>query len=223
MKRNVMECLKKERFIAILRHIEPQYAVQAVEALYRGGVRFFEVTFNPGSETTITDTQKMIGDIRHAFGDTVYVGAGTVLTKSYAQAAYEAGASFIVSPCTDKRVIDYTKKKGMLSVPGAYTPTEIMTACQYGADIVKIFPVAPDEIGYLKNVSVPLSHIPFIPTGGINPDTIEAFLDTGAVAVAAGASLVTNAMAAQGDYPLITENARNHIDKVRKYKTGLYV
>ena len=94
----------------------------------------------------------------------------------------------------------------MLSIPGAYTPTEIVNAYDMGADIVKIFPVAPHEVGYLRNVMSPLSHIPFIPTGGINPDTVEEFLKTGAVAVAAGATIVTKDLAEQGDWETITNN-----------------
>ena len=103
----------------------------------------------------------------------------------------------------------------MLSVPGAYTPTEIMNAYQLGADVVKIFPILPDGEAYLKNVISPLSHIPFMITGGINPDTIEKFLATGPVAVAAGATIVTKDLVERGDYDTIRENARKHVEKIR--------
>ena len=102
----------------------------------------------------------------------------------------------------------------MLSIPGAYTPTEIVQAWKLGADVIKIFPILPDGEGYLKNVISPLSHIPFMVTGGINPDTIEKFLATGPVAVAAGASIVTRELVEKGDFDTIRENARRHTEKI---------
>ncbi len=127
-------------------------------------------------------------------------GFKNLINDEYARAAFEAGAKFIVSPCTKESVIRYTKEMGMISIPGAYTPTEIVNAYDLGADIVKVFPVASGEVGYLKNVMSPLSHIPFIPTGGINPDTIKEFMATGAIAVAAGATVVTKDLVEKGDF-----------------------
>lgn len=209
-----MEKLKKHRFVGILRHIAPEYAAQAAQAMYDGGIRIFEVTFDPSKETTIADTKKTISTIKARFGQEVSVGAGTVLSVDFAQAAYEAGAEFIVAPCTDPAVMAYTKKMGMLSVPGAFTPTEIMEAYKMGADVVKIFPIGPNDEAYLKNVISPLSHIPFMITGGINPDTIEKFLATGPVAVAAGATIVTKDLVEAGKWDVITENARRHTEKI---------
>ncbi len=210
----MIDFIKKHKFIAILRHIPSEKAAEAVKAMYDGGVRIFEVTFNPSSEETITETGNIIKTISEMYGRDVMVGAGTVINDEYAKAAFEAGAKFIVSPCTKESVIRYAKEVGMISIPGAYTPTEIVNAYDLGADIVKVFPVAPCEVGYIKNVMSPLSHIPFIPTGGINPDTIEAFLETGAVAVAAGASIVTKELAENGCFDVIKENAKKHIQKV---------
>ena len=210
-----MELLKKHRFVGILRHIAPQYACKAARAMYEGGIRIFEVTFDPSDPNTAQVTGGIIRTLREAFGEDVSVGAGTVLCVDYAQAAYDAGAEFIVAPNTDPQVIAFTKAKGMLSIPGAYTPTEIMNAYNLGADVVKIFPILPDAEAYLKNVISPLSHIPFMITGGINPDTIEKFLATGPVAVAAGATIVTKELVERGDYATITENARRHTEKIR--------
>lgn len=210
-----MELLKKHRFVGILRHIAPQYALKAARAMYEGGIRIFEVTFDPSDPNTEQVTGGIIRTLRESFGEDVSVGAGTVLCVAYAQAAYDAGAEFIVAPNTDPQVIAFTKARGMLSIPGAYTPTEIMNAYNLGADVVKIFPILPDAEAYLKNVISPLSHIPFMITGGINPDTIEKFLATGPVAVAAGATIVTKDLVEQGDYATITENARRHTEKIR--------
>lgn len=211
------EFIKKHKFIAILRHIELKYIEAAAKALYDGGVRVFEVTFNPAVETTAEETKSIISKIYSMFGDEVCIGAGTVLTVPYAEAAFEAGARFIVSPCTDESVMAYTKSKGMLSMPGAYTPTEIVRAYNLGADIVKIFPILPDGDAYLKTLVSPLPHIPFAVTGGINPDTAGKFIKAGAAAVAAGASLVTADLCENGEFEKITELARRHIEKVRQW------
>ena len=209
-----MELLKKYRFVGIFRHIAPQYALEAAKAMYEGGIRIFEVTFDPSRETTKEETGSIIRQLKEHFGPEVSVGAGTVLSVDFAETAWQAGAEFIVAPCTKPEVIRYTKEKGMLSIPGAYTPTEIMNAYELGADIVKIFPILPDAEAYLKNVISPLSHIPFMITGGINPDTIEKFLAMGPVAVAAGATIATRELALAEDYDTIRRNAQRHTQRI---------
>ena len=210
-----LELLKKYRFVGIFRHIRPEYALRAAQAMYEGGIRIFEITFDPSRPNTEEETSSIITMLRDHFGPEVSVGAGTVLTVDFARAAWQAGAEFIVAPNTDVEVIAFTKQKGMVSIPGAYTPTEIMQAWKLGADVVKIFPILPDGEGYLKNVISPLSHIPFMITGGINPDTIEKFLATGATAVAAGATIVTRELVEAGDYDTIRENARRHTQYIK--------
>lgn len=210
-----MDFLKKYRFVGLFRHIPPQYALEAAKAMYEGGIRIFEITFDPTGNTTTEQTCGIIRQIRENFGGEVCVGAGTVLSVETAEAAWEAGAEFVVSPCTKEAVIRYAKEKGMLAIPGAYTPTEIMNAYELGADIVKIFPILPNDEAYLKNVISPLSHIPFMITGGINPDTIEKFLATGPVAVAAGATIVTKELVEKGDFDTIRKNALAHTGKIK--------
>lgn len=211
-----MERLKQHRFVGILRHIRPEYALQAARAMYRGGVRIFEITFDPSRPNSREETGGVIGMLRDHFGPEVSVGAGTVLSVDFARAAWEAGAEFIVAPNTDGQVIAFTKEKGMLSIPGAYTPTEIMQAWNLGADMVKIFPILPDGEAYLKNVISPLSHIPFMVTGGINPQTVEKYLALGATAVAAGATIVTRELVEAGEYDTIRDNARRHTEHIKE-------
>lgn len=215
---NAADRIKQDKFIGIFRHIDRRYALDAAKAIYDGGVRIFEITFDPSNPNTIEETRQIIEIIREQFGDSVCIGAGTVLDMSFARAAFEVGAEFLVSPCTNEEIVRFAKQNGMASLPGAYTATEIMGAYNLGADIVKIFPIAPEDIGYLKNIISPLSHIPFIPTGGINPDTIDAFMELGATAVAAGASVVTNRLCADGEFEKIKENAARHIAAVSKYR-----
>lgn len=215
MKQNAFEIIKKEKFIAIFRHIPQKDALLAAKALYRGGVRIFEITFDPKREDTIAEICGILSELREAFGEDVLLGAGTVLQSEWVDAAQEAGASFIVSPCTDAEVIAQTKKRGLLSVPGACTPSEIANAYKLGADIVKIFPILPNDEDYLKVVTSPLSHIPFLVTGGINPDTAAKFLATGAVAVAAGATLVTKELCEARAFDKMTELAEAHLCGLR--------
>lgn len=211
---NGLEFIKKHKFIAIFRHIPKEHIARAARAVYDGGCRLFEITFDPSSPSTESDTAEMIKEVRRELGEGVSVGAGTVINKELAAAAKEAGAEFLVSPCTKPEVIQYAKENGLLVFPGAYTPTEIVNAYELGADAVKIFPVLPNELNYLKVVTSPLSHIPFIPTGGINPDTIKDFLGTGAIAVAAGATVVTKDLVLSDKYDTITENTKRHLEHI---------
>jgi len=205
-----MELIRKHRFVGILRYIPGELTLKTVKAMYDGGIRIFEITFDPSHPEAAQGTGDTIRLLRDNFGPEVSIGCGTAVDVHYAKIAAESGAEFIVSPCSDPEVIRYTKDQGLISIPGAYTPTEIQQAYRWGADIVKIFPILPDSLPYLKNVISPLSHIPFMVTGGINPTTIRSFLDTGAVAVAAGATIATRALAEAEDYDTIRANAENH-------------
>lgn len=213
----MINLIQKHRFVAILRNIELSFTENVAKSLYNGGVRVFEVTFDPSDNETIKNTKAKIETIKSMYGSEVSVGAGTVLTPDFASAAYEAGAEFLVSPSTDKRVIDYAKSHSILAIPGAYTPTEIMNAYNMGADIVKIFPVAADETAYLKNILSPISHIPFMVTGGVNLDSIEDFMKFNPVALGAGASIVTNDSAKAGMWEQIENNARQHVEKIQEF------
>ena len=208
----MIDIIRKERFMAILRNMPMDKFEKTIQALYEGGIRIFEVTYNPSKSDTIETVNKSFEIIKANFGDSAHLCAGTVVKKEFVKAAYKAGAKCIVSPNTDKGVIKLTKKLGMTSIPGAFTPTEIMNAYNLGADIVKIFPILPDNIAYLKNVISPLSHIPFVTTGGVRLDNAHEFLQAGATAVAAGVTLVPNDMLANDDYAGITENARKFVE-----------
>jgi 2-dehydro-3-deoxyphosphogluconate aldolase/(4S)-4-hydroxy-2-oxoglutarate aldolase len=142
-----------------------------------------EVTLN--SENAIEVIQKLSASMK----DKMYIGAGTVLSTDDAKKAINAGAKFIISPCLNIDVIATTKRMGALSIPGAFTPTEIVNAYNSGGDIIKIFP-ASGNINYIKEVRAPLPNIPLMPTGGINLENIKEFHKAGAVAFGIGTSLV---------------------------------
>ncbi len=208
----MIDVIKRERFMAILRNMPMDKFEKTVQALFEGGIRIFEVTYNPSKSDTIETVHKSFEIIKKNFGDEAYLCAGTVVKPEFVKAAHRAGAKCIVSPNTDKKIIKLTKKLGMVSIPGAYTPTEIMNAYNWGADIVKIFPILPDEIGFLRNIISPLSHIPFVTTGGIRLDNMAEFLNTGAVAVAAGVTLVPTDMLENNDFDGICDNAKKFVE-----------
>ena len=179
---NNLEFIKGHGLVVIFRGADIEQIPDLVRAIYAGGARIVETTFNPSDPDTTEKTAAVIRKIYDTMGDKMLVGAGTVIDETYAVVAANAGAKFLLSPDTNPDIIRLTKKLGLLSVPGAYTPSEVMTAYRAGADIVKLFPITKDDIGYLVNITRPLSHIPFLCTGGVNPDTIGSFFQAGACA-----------------------------------------
>ncbi|SHI87751.1 2-dehydro-3-deoxyphosphogluconate aldolase / (4S)-4-hydroxy-2-oxoglutarate aldolase [Geosporobacter subterraneus DSM 17957] len=205
-----LETIKESGIVAILRGIEGEKVLNIAEALLKGGIQCIEVTFN----TPFAD--KMIENIKKTFGGTVLVGAGTVTSEETARIAYESGAEFILSPSLHKDVIDFSKAKGMISIPGAFTPTEIITAKKWGADIVKIFPAAAVAPSYIKLLSGPLDDIDMMAVGGIDLDNIGEYLKNGCVCAGVGSSL-TNAKGIDNqEYLLITKQARAFTDRIKE-------
>ncbi len=172
------------KIVAILRGIQADDVLKIAGALNNGGVKIIEVTLNSPNALLA------IEQLNSEYGNQLLVGAGTVLDISGAKAAMAAGAKFLISPNVDIAVIRAAKDAGILSIPGAFTPTEIITAHNNGADIVKVFP-APDA-AYIKNILAPLNYIKLMPTGGINLANIKSFKDAGATAFGIGSSLVNN-------------------------------
>ena len=210
---NVSEALKAARFIAIARRVPLEKIVPCAEAVAKAGVTFLEITFDPSDADTLADTAAKVRAVREAL-PRMRVGCGTVLNVEMADAAAEAGAEYLVAPNTKPAVIERAHVHKLPMIPGAYTPTEIADAYDMGADLVKIFPVPPGAESSVKNVMSPLSHIPFIVTGGVNPQTIRAMLATGAVAVAAGATILRPDLVAAGDYAVMTDLARQHLENM---------
>ncbi|MEO8174754.1 MAG: bifunctional 4-hydroxy-2-oxoglutarate aldolase/2-dehydro-3-deoxy-phosphogluconate aldolase [Sediminibacterium sp.] len=172
-----------KKIVAIIRGADPKDVLGIAQALYNGGVTILEVTMNS------TDPLQCITIIKEFMGNKMSVGAGSVLTKQMAKASIEAGAQFIISPSLDIDTIKTTKDLGAISIPGAFTPTEIVSAFVNGADIVKVFP-ASIGVQYFADLRGPLPHIPLMPTGGINLTNIQSFQKAGAVAFGIGSALV---------------------------------
>lgn len=200
----ILSKILQTKIVAIIRGVDPKNVPAIVKALCEGGVTNVEVTLNS------SDALAVIRDVASAMGDRMLVGAGTVLDADGARAAIEAGAKFIISPTVDEDTIRYTKESGIVSIPGALTPTEILKAYRLGADIVKVFPASMGP-AYIKDIRGPLPHIPLMPTGGIQPDNIEEYLKAGGVAFGIGTALVNSKK------PVTDEYLRNIKDTARKF------
>ncbi len=182
-------------------------AYHAAMACVEGGIRFIEITFSvPGADEVIS---RISGDER------VRVGAGTVLTKNDAKKALSAGAAYLVSPAFDEEVVAFAKKEGVVSIPGACTPTEIYRAYKAGGDIIKLFPFV--EIGglaFLKAIRGPLPFVPYMLCGGATLENISSYLDADAAAILIGAAIIRRDLVATKDWGSIAELARSFVRKV---------
>ncbi|MGG4166372.1 bifunctional 4-hydroxy-2-oxoglutarate aldolase/2-dehydro-3-deoxy-phosphogluconate aldolase [Rossellomorea vietnamensis] len=206
---DVLSTIKQEKMIAIIRGSEPSEALAIAKSLYKGGVRAIEITLNsPGALSSIEK-------VRSELEDDLVVGAGTVLDPESARSALLAGAQFILSPSLNRDTIKMTKRYGAVSIPGAFTPTEILEAYESGGDIIKVFPASSLGPGFVKDIHGPLPQIPLLPTGGINLTNIAEYIEKGAAGVGLGSSLV-NSREAVTDENLqkLTEKARQFKDKV---------
>jgi len=195
----------KTKIVAVVRAPSPDVVMDICKALADGGVDVLEITF------TVPDALDLIRQVRDAMGDRICLGAGTVLDPETCRAAILAGAEFIVSPTLNLDLIRLCKRYDKAVMPGAFTPTEILTAWEAGADIVKVFPADVGGPAYFKAIRGPLPQVRLMPTGGVNLDTARAFLDAGAVALGAGSSLVPKDAVASGDMGRITEIAKSFI------------
>lgn len=204
-----LQHLLTHKVVSIVRGANPRDLLRIARALHAGGVRSMEVTLNsPGALASIEE-------IAGAMGDDFLVGAGTVLDPESARAALLAGARFIISPTLNAKTIRMTKRYGAVSMPGAYTATEILKAYEYGGDIIKVFPAGTSGASYFKDIAGPLPHIPLMPTGGVSLDNIKSFADAGAKAFGLGSSLVDTKPAMTDEYlQQLTEKARAFVAAV---------
>ena len=212
----IKEAILNHKLIAILRGVTPEQLIPLLEALYEGGVRLAEITFDAKGVTPAEETAWQIGAAAAHFAGRMHIGAGTVLTVEQAQLAIDNGAKFLISPNVDEGVIRYAKQQGVISMPGAFTPTEAVNAVNMGADFVKIFP--SDTLGpkYFKAISAPLSHIKFLAVGGVDHLNVTDFLRSGAVGVGVASNIVNKEMLKKGDYAGITGLARLYTEAIEK-------
>lgn len=211
---NIIESVKKNKIIVIVRGVAKEKLIPLAEAMYNGGIRLIECTYQANgsiSDEEIADNIKMLAEY---FGDKMYVGAGTVLTKKQVELTKKAGGKFIISPDANEEVIRYTKEIGLISMPGALTPTEIAAAKRAGADFVKVFPIDVYGPSYIKAVKAPLSNVELLAVGGITINNINDYLSAGAVGVGIGTGIVNKSMIESGNFEGITRLAKEYTEKL---------
>lgn len=196
--------------VAIVRSSDTSQLVAVAQALAEGGVTVLEITL------TVPNALEVIRQVRQSLGDQVLLGAGTVLDPETARLALLAGAEFIVAPTLNLDVIRLCRRYDKLVMPGAFTPTEILTAWEAGADIVKVFPADVGGPNYLKAVRAPLPQIRLMPTGGVDLTNAAAFIQAGACCIGVGSQLVEPQAVAAGDLARIRDLAKQFVMAVRK-------
>lgn len=196
--------------VAVIRAKSSDQLVDVVMALREGGVLGIEVTMTtPNALDVIHKVSEQMKS------DAATIGVGTVLDAETCRAAILAGAEFVVSPTLDLKVIEMTRRYSAISIPGAYTPTEILTAWQAGADIVKVFPATSLGPGFFKDVLGPLPQVRLSPTGGVGIENVKDFIKAGACAVAVGGNLVTKEALEKKDWKSITQTAQEFIKYIQ--------
>ncbi len=213
MPETTAEIIERVGLVPVLRAKSIAQAHAVVEAMIAGGVTVVEVTM------TVPNAVHLLKELKKEHGAKILLGSGTVTTAKEAEDTINAGAEFVVSPSLHPEVIAATKAAGKLSIPGALTPTEVITAHRAGADYVKIFPCsAMGGASYLKSLLAPFPHLKLIPTGGVTLKTAEEFIRAGARALGVGSDLVNLAAIDEGKPEVITEAARAYLEVLAKVR-----
>ncbi len=208
-KSKVLEIIKREKLVPVIRTNSTDDARQAVEILSKCGIKVFEITM------TVPNAVELITELSESNHE-ILLGAGTVLGVNQAETCIAAGAKFIVSPAFDAETVRYCREQNVAIMPGTITPTEVLAAHKAGADCVKIFPC--DVMGgakYLKTLKTLFPHIEMMPTGGVSLDTIADFFRAGAIAVGVGTDLVDFKAMRDGNLEIVAEKAKKYLEIVR--------
>jgi len=189
MKNIIVEILKKQKIIVIIRGIKKDKVAETVKLLCSNSINLIEFTFLHNSSNDLKENFEIIEIAKKAVPEAI-IGAGTVLSKKEVKTALKAGAEFIVMPDTNSKIIKFAKKKGLTVIPGAFTPSEIIKAYNAGSDAVKIFPCDILDASYIKALHGPLGHIPKIAVGGISEKNAAEFIQAGCIGVGVGGKLL---------------------------------
>ncbi len=215
-KQEVLRRVAEVGVVPVVRASSAEEAMRVIEAIKAGGVNVLEITM------TVPRAVKVIEQVADRYGDEVVLGAGTVLDPETARACILAGATFVVSPALNTGTVELCRRYSVAVLPGALTPTEVVTAWQAGADVVKVFPCgALGGAKYLKSLKAPLPQVEMIPTGGVSLKTAAEFIEAGALALGVGADLVDTKAIRAGQPEKVTEAARAYVAAVRDARAGL--
>ncbi|MDR1927710.1 MAG: 2-dehydro-3-deoxyphosphogluconate aldolase [Oscillospiraceae bacterium] len=221
MREETIRFVQKHKLIAIVRGVAGEEKLLALaSALLAGGIRLLEVTFDQNKPESFAATEQGIAALCGAFGDALCVGAGTVMSPAQVRLAARAGARYIISPHCSQAVIRETRRLGLVSMPGAMTPTECASAHAWGADFIKLFPAGTLGEAYLRAIRAPLRHLRFLAVGGISAADIPAFLAAGAQGFGVGGNLVNQAWLDAGESEKITRLAAQYVAALSQTDTA---
>ncbi|WP_075618828.1 bifunctional 4-hydroxy-2-oxoglutarate aldolase/2-dehydro-3-deoxy-phosphogluconate aldolase [Paenisporosarcina indica] len=214
MKQDMLNRLLESGVVAVVRKIEADKVMDVIAALVEGGITGIEVTIDsPNAFHVISEAKKL-------FGEKAVIGAGTVLDGESAVRAIQAGAEFIFAPTMSRDTIAVANRYGKIVIPGVFTPTEILQAYEWGADIVKVFPASVLGSQFIKDVRGPLGHIPMMPTGDIGLENIQEYIKAGAVAAGVGGSLLNKEYIQNGEWDKLSGLARQYKEKVTEARVN---
>ncbi len=213
MKTVLNEILEK-KIVAIARGMEKDALLFAAEALASAGFTLLEIPFAPGEDGK-RETAEKIAFLKEKLGGRMRLGAGTVMTPEEARLAASAGAEYVISPVADRAVIEETKRLDLLSMPGAFTPSEAWQAKIWGADLVKIFPASVVGPAFFKALKAPLRGLPLVAVGGVDEKNLSAFLEAGAVAAGVGGNLFPKDLIASRDAAAFAAHAKAFLAAIR--------
>ena len=211
MRKKIISAVEKNKIIVIVRGVEKEKLIPLAEAMYRGGIRLLEITFSANGRVTDEETADNIKMLSEYFGDIMYIGAGTVLSERQVELVKGAGGKFIISPDTNEAVIKKTRELGLVSMPGALTPTEMQAAHRAGADFVKLFPISNLGSDYVKAVKAPLSHIKLLAVGGIHDGNMAEYIKAGVSGFGIGSNITDKKLIENGEFEKITDLAKRYV------------
>ena len=211
MRKDVIEAIKSEKLIVIVRGVAKEKLIPLAEAMYEGGIRLLEITYSANGAVSDEETAKNIAMLKEHFGSRMMIGAGTVLTCRQVDLTKDAGGEFIISPNTNGEVIDRTRRLDLVSLPGAFTPSEVQAAYESGADFVKLFPITELGVGYVKAVRAPLCHIPMLAVGGIDLTNMASYLAAGVDGFGIGSNIIDKTMLKENNWQGITALAEQYV------------
>lgn len=214
MRENTICKIEENKIIVIVRGVAKDKLIPLAEAMYKGGIRLIECTYDASGKVTDEETASNIEMLSKHLEGRMLVGAGTVLTEKQVELTAKAGGRFIISPDTCESIIKKTVELGLVSIPGALTPTEVETAHRYGADFVKVFPVNFMGPSYIKALKAPLSHIRLLAVGGIDENNMKDYMNAGACGFGVATGIVNKTAVADGDFDAITRLALKYTEQL---------
>ena len=215
MREQVIRAVEENKIVAIVRGIAAEKLIPVAEAMYEGGIRLLEITYSANGAVSDEQTAENISILSKHFEGRMFIGAGTVITTKQVELTKEAGGKFIISPDTFVDVIKKTRELGLVSMPGALTPSEIQIANRAGADFVKLFPITSMGPSYVKAVKAPLTNVKLLAVGGVNLDNMKDYLNAGVCGFGIGSNITPKKCIEEGNFDEIVALSKKYVEIVR--------